>query len=307
MINVLTPRPTSLLFHTEGVGSHNVQDDGSPGEAVAACLPRCGMRIESEQQMNRAALFAKRFRMAEQERSAIAPIAEEINCSLETVYQIQEANVAFWLKEGREQVGWKIGLTSQTARTQMKVPEPMLGVLFADMEIKPGRVIDTDQLIAPRIEPEVAVVLKDDVHGPRPARSEVLEAIDFALPAFEIVDCRSRDWKITGIDAIADNALASGFVLGETRWSISDRDLADIEVSVSINEAHADKGSGINCMGHPVTALQWLVGKLHDRGRSLSKGDLVLTGSLCPMIKIAPGDTVMARFNETDELTVRVR
>ena len=83
--------------------------------------------------MDKVALMAERFRTAEQKRSGIDPIAEEINRSLETAYEVQEASVAFWLKGGRKQVGWKIGLTSEAPRTQMQATEPMFGALFADM------------------------------------------------------------------------------------------------------------------------------------------------------------------------------
>lgn len=257
--------------------------------------------------MSDVAFFAEKFRTAELERSVIEPIAKEIDHSLEIAYEIQETNVAFWRRDGREQVGWKIGLTSEAARAQMKATEPMLGALFADMEIAAGSAMSMDQLIEPRIEPEIAVVMKADLLGPEPSRSAILEAIELALPAFEIVDCRSQEWNITGIDAIADNALASRFVLGERQWSLNEQDLAKIEVAASVNETVAGTGSGANCMGHPLAAMQWLARILHDRGRHLSKGDLVLTGSLCPMIKISSGDTISAKFNQDTALTLQVR
>lgn len=256
--------------------------------------------------MNNAAFLAEQYRNAEQLRSGIEPIAEEINRSLECAYSIQEANVAFWRAGGRKQVGWKIGLTSEAARTQMDATEPMFGALFADMEIEAGCAIPTDRLIEPKIEPEIAVVLKGDISEPDPSRSSILNAIDYALPAFEVVDCRSREWAITGIDAIADNALASGFVLGERRWTMDHDDLADIEVAVTVNGMEAGAGVGANCLEHPLVAVQWLARKLHERDRQLSTGDVVLTGSLCPMIKISPGDVVSARFSQNDALIVQV-
>ena len=257
--------------------------------------------------MDSVRLIAERIRKAEEKRSLIEPIAEEINWSLETAYEVQEANVAAWIKAGRRQVGWKIGLTSEAARAQMKATEPMFGALFADMKIEAGSAIPVRELIGPRLEPEIAIVMKHDLTAPALSKSEVLRAIDYALPAFEIVDCRSRDWKIAGIDAIADNALASGFVLGCRQWLMPDYDLANIEVAVAVNGVHSDTGLGANCMGHPVTALHWLARKLLDRGRHLSRGDLILTGSLCPMIKISSGDTVSAQFGQNHQLTVQVR
>lgn len=257
--------------------------------------------------MDNVKLFAERVRKAEEKRSVIEPIAQEINWSLETAYEVQEANVAAWTKVGRRQIGWKIGLTSEAARTQMKATEPMFGALFADMKIEADSTISVSELIEPRLEPEIALIMKHDLTAPAPSKSEILRAIDYALPALEIVDCRSRDWKITGIDAIADNALASGFVLGCRQWSMLEHDLANIEVVVTVNGAHADTGLGANCMGHPVTALQWLARKLLDRGYHLLQGDLILTGSLCPMIKMSTGDTISAQFGQNHQLTVQVQ
>lgn len=250
--------------------------------------------------------LAQRFRHAEETGSPVDPVTADINRSIDIAYDIQEANVAAWLADGRRQTGWKIGLTSGAARQQMQATEPMLGALFADMEITQNDMVATGGLIDPRIEPEIAVVLKQDIVTPKPTLVDLLKSIDFAIPAFEIVDCRSRDWKISAVDAVADNALASGFVLGTRPWMMNDCDFAELEVCVEMNGSHADTGIGANCLGHPLFALQWLSEKLLERGRQLSRGDLILTGSLCPMIKITTGDAVTARFGQTRELIARI-
>ena len=50
--------------------------------------------------------------------------------------------------------------------------------------------------------------------GPGVTVAEAVRAVDFVLPALEIVDSRIRDWKIGIFDTIADNASSGGVILG---------------------------------------------------------------------------------------------
>ena len=80
-------------------------------------------------------------------------------------------------------------------------------------------------LIAPKVEGEIAFVLKKTLTGPGITAADVLRATDFVMPCFEIVDSRIRDWKIRIQDTVADNASAAMFVLGGQAVDPRDIDL----------------------------------------------------------------------------------
>ena len=72
------------------------------------------------------------------------------------------------------------------------------------------------RLHQPKIEAEVAFVLGRDLDMPKPGHVDVIEAIDYVLPALEIVGSRIANWNIRFVDTVADNASSSAYVLGST-------------------------------------------------------------------------------------------
>jgi 2-keto-4-pentenoate hydratase len=109
--------------------------------------------------------------------------------------------------------GKKIGLTSPGIQQQMGVNEPDYGHLYAAMDCRDGTV-NTSALILPKIEGEVAFILKADLAGGKVTREDVVKATDYVVASFEIVDSRIADWKIKLVDTISDNASSGRYVLG---------------------------------------------------------------------------------------------
>lgn len=133
-----------------------------------------------------------------------------------TAYAIQEVNTRKWLAEGRRLLGRKIGLTSKAVQEQLGVDQPDYGMLFADMEVNDGAEADMSRLVQPKIEAEIALVLERDLDSHCSSMADVIAATAYALPALEIVDSRIRNWEISIVDTIADNASSGLFVLGRT-------------------------------------------------------------------------------------------
>jgi 2-keto-4-pentenoate hydratase len=241
-------------------------------------------------------LAATRLREA-YARGAIAPLRETMESSdVESAYVVQSINTEFWRRTGRRVVGNKIGLTSVAVQRQLGVDQPDFGVLFDDMLIADGGILNDTQVLQPKAEGEVAFVMGRDFDNPRATVVDLMSAIAYALPAIEIVDSRLKDWKITIADTVADNASAAFFVLGSQPQSLAGLDLVTCGMMLTLDGSLASVGAGAACMGHPLAAAAWLAATLSSKGERLKAGDIIMSGALGPMVPIAPGNQVRVRI-----------
>lgn len=240
-------------------------------------------------------LAAERLWNAESQRQSSQPVREIIGENdIDLAYAIQQLNVNKHVAAGRRISGRKIGLTSKSVQQQMNVFEPDFGTLFADMEIGHGSSIPAGKLIAPKVEAEIMLVLKDDLNHEAITFSDVIRATDFAVASLEIVDCRLQDWDIRITDTVADNAAAAMYVVGSQPKTLTDVDLANCTMTLLRNGRSVSEGRGELCLGHPINAAVWLARQLYLRGTPMKKGDTILTGALGPMVPAKPGDSFEA-------------
>lgn len=209
-------------------------------------------------------------------------------------YKVQAINTAYWEGQGRRIVGRKVGLTAKAVQAQLGVDQPDFGVLFDDMEIKNGGVLSSAQVLQPKAEAEVAIILGADLDGASITRADVEQAVEGVAAAIEIVDSRIADWKITFADTVADNGSSAFYVLSDTVKPLDGLDLWTCGMALEVNGKVASLGAGVACLGHPLEAATWLAQTLAAQGAPLRKGDVVLTGALGPMVALNPGDEVKA-------------
>lgn len=212
--------------------------------------------------------------------------------TLDDAYAVQEINTRIALEQGRRLIGRKVGLTSIAVQQQLGVDQPDFGMLFADMEHYDGAIIDSKTLIQPKIEGEIAFILKHDLLAIDTTLSELIQAVDYLVPALEIVDSAIEDWKITLIDTVADNASSGLYVLGNTPVLFSEMNLALEGMILEKNGKQASIGVGAACLGHPLESCLWLARKMAEYGRPLLAGDIVLSGAIGPMVKVEAGDHI---------------
>jgi 2-keto-4-pentenoate hydratase len=211
-------------------------------------------------------------------------------------YAVQSINTRTWLEAGRRIVGRKIGLTAKAVQAQLGVDQPDYGVLFHDMRLESGAELPASNVLQPKAEAEVAIVMARDLDDTNATPQDVLLAAAYALPAIEIVDSRIADWKITFADTVADNASSAFYVTGNEPRALAGLDLWTCGMALEVNGKVASFGAGAACLGHPLVAAAWLARTLADLGEGLRGGDVVLTGALGPMISIRPGDVVRAQI-----------
>lgn len=234
---------------------------------------------------------------AERERRSVPPLTQQNpDLTIDDAYAIQLANVQRVVGEGQVISGKKIGLTSPGIQKQLGVSEPDYGHLFAAMDCTDGR-IETDALLQPKIEGELAFILKSDLSGGQVTAQDVRDATDYVVAAFEIVDSRVADWKIKLVDTVADNASSGRYVLGATRLGVEEVDLAGVQMKLFQNGELVGEGSGSAVLGDPCKAVAWLANRLWDYGVTLQQGEVILSGAFSAAPAAQKGDSFTAEFS----------
>lgn len=239
-------------------------------------------------------------------RTAVDPLSERYpDMTVEDSYAIQLLQIEGRLAAGRRVIGHKVGLTSAAMQRQLGVNQPDYGHITDDMIFLEHAAIPFSTYLQPRIEPEIAFVLKAPLKGPGVTVPQALAAIDFVLPALEIIDSRIRDWKIGILDTIADNASSGGIVLGSTPVGVGDVDLRLSGCVLYRNGEVAGTGAGGAVLGSPITSLVWLANTVGPLGITLEAGHVVLPGSQTASFPVGPGDSFTAQFGGIGSVTTR--
>ena len=227
--------------------------------------------------------------------SAVPPLRDGLD-SLDMVgaYAVQEINTRFWEAQGRRIVGRKAGLTAKAVQQQLGVDQPDFGVLFDDMQVADGALLDPARTLQPKAEAEIAFILGADLPSPETTRDEVAAAVASVHAAIEIVDSRIADWKISFADTVADNGSSAFFVLAREGKPLAGLDLFTCGMVMEVGGHIVSLGAAAPALGHPLNAAAWLAQTLSRRGEPLKAGDILLAGALGPMVALNPGDHVRA-------------
>ena len=240
--------------------------------------------------------LAKQLYKAQENRKAIKPLSENKALTIEDAYQIQLENRNRFVGEGRILSGKKIGLTSLAMQDLFGVREPDYGHIFLDTYFK--KEVDCSVFIQPKVEGEIAFVLKEDLIGPNVTSEEVLEKTDYVVAALEIVDSRIENWKIKLIDTVADNASFGGYCLGSIRLESSVCSPKTLQMDFYKNGKKINSGKGEDVLGDPAFCVAWLANKMSTFGIPLKKGEIVLSGAFSAALPAEKGDIFEAKFTQ---------
>lgn len=230
--------------------------------------------------------------------------------TLDDAYAVQAALIARKIAAGRRGIGWKIGLTSRAMQAQLGIDTPDSGVLLDDMLFADGAVVPPGRFIAPRVEAEIAFVMRAGLAGADVTREDVLAATAAVAPSLEILDTRIvRADPATGtprriVDTVADNAANAGVVLGPQRHPPHAFDLRRVGAIVKRDGVVEETGLGAGVLDDPVTGIVWLVRRLARYGQGLAAGDIVLSGSFVRAVEAPPGSRFHADFGPFGQVSV---
>lgn len=242
--------------------------------------------------------IATKLLQAESERVAIDTLTETYpGLTVEDAYRIQLEGISMKLAQGRKVIGKKIGLTSKGMQKLLGVNEPDYGHLFDNMLLLEGEPCQRQELLLPKVEGELAFVLKDTLKGPGVTIADVYRATEGVMPAFEIVDSRIRDWKIKLADTIADNGSSARLVLGSRLVPVQDLDLRLIGMVLEKNGEMVSTGAGAEVWGHPAAAVAWLANKLAEFDIALEAGEIILSGAVTAAEVAESGDVFTLSFD----------
>ncbi|CAA0092166.1 2-keto-4-pentenoate hydratase [Zhongshania aliphaticivorans] len=230
---------------------------------------------------------------ARKQRVAIPRISETFGVEgLEQAYTVAHINCVRTAQSGASVVGKKVGLTSLAVQQQLGVDQPDFGILFDDMEYLSGDDVPSSRFIQAKAEAEIAFVVGRELRSEKPSYAQFLAALDYAIPAIEIVDSAIENWKLTLVDTVADNASCGVYVLGNQPVAVGQLSLDEVSMTLRCNGQLASQGSGIACLGHPLRAAYWLACTMAARGEALLAGEVILSGALGPMIPLNIGDHI---------------
>jgi hypothetical protein len=102
--------------------------------------------------------------------------------TLDDAYAVQSALVAKKRAAGTGVIGWKIGLTSRAMQQALNITTPDSGVLLDDMLFANSAAIPAGRFIQPRVEAEIAFIMKSDLAGADVTRDNVLAATAHVAP-----------------------------------------------------------------------------------------------------------------------------
>lgn len=246
--------------------------------------------------------LAERLAAASRDRRAIEAPTEDL--SVDDAYEVQDELVKLL---GGDVVAAKLGLTSLAKQEQMNVSEPLYGWLTDAMQLDVGEPVLRDELIQPRVEPEIAFLLGEELGGRGVTAAQVLAATHAVMPALEVLDSRFSGYRFTLPAVISDDASAGRFRLGNPVPLEAGTDLRLVGCMFEKNGELVATAAGAAVLDHPAAAVAWLVRKLAARGRTLPAGTAVLSGALCAAVTIEPGDLIRASFDRLGSVDLACR
>jgi len=250
--------------------------------------------------------LAERVEGAQTRAYSIPKLTDEYpDMTIADGYALQTELRKRFIAQGHRLVGWKAGLTSVAKMKQMDVNVPSIGFLTDKMARPEGGAIPVKDLVHPRVECEIAFITKADLQGPDCTPQQVLDATDCVLPAVEVIDSRYSGFKFDLSSVIADNGSSARFVAGGRPRYVDELDLRSIGVVMEKNGEAVGIGASAAVLGHPARAVAMLVNILHDLGEILPAGSFVMSGGITEAVAVKPGDSIVARYQELGEVTLR--
>lgn len=251
------------------------------------------------------ASLAEHVEAAEREARDIVKLTDaHPEMDFKDAYDVQWAARALKEARGTKIVGMKMGLTSRAKMKQMGVEEPVYGYLADYFEVPEGGEINTDELIHPKVEAEIAFVTNRELSGPCHV-GQVLAATEFVCPAVEIIDSRYENFRFDLVSVVADNSSSSRFVTGGCMAKPSEIDMRALGVVLEVNGEIKELGAGAAVLAHPANSVALLVNMLAERGQSLPAGSLVLSGGITAAVGVQAGDSVNVRFQHLGSVGMR--
>lgn len=229
----------------------------------------------------------------------IPQISDTHPLSVEDAYAVQALSMQRRYARGEKRIGIKMGLTSRAKMIQVGVSDVTWGRLTDAMREEEGGVVSMSRFVHPRVEPEIAFLIKAPLSG-KVSALEAMSAVEAVAPALEIIDSRYKAFKFDVGDVIADNSSSSGFVVGT--WHSPETDISNLGMVLSINGRPQEIGSSAAILGNPVRSLVSAARMVASAGEELKPGDIVLAGGATAAIPMEAGQSVLLEVENLGQI-----
>nr|WP_087573725.1 fumarylacetoacetate hydrolase family protein [Sphingomonas sp. CDS-1] len=254
--------------------------------------------------MNRLELHAQRLDEAARTARAVPQLTHgDPDLTVEEAYAVQAISIQRRLDRGERRIGMKMGLTSRAKMIQVGVDQMTWGRLTNAMLIEEGGSLSRKRFVHPRVEPEIAFLMKHELRGEVTA-AQAIAAVEAVAPAMEIIDSRYENFKFTLADVVADNSSSSAFVVGA--WHNPRQDLANLGVLLAIDGIDTEIGSTAAILGHPLRSLVAAARMVAESDEALCAGDIVMAGGITAAPNLKPGMTVRNEVQNIGAVTFHV-
>ncbi len=200
--------------------------------------------------------------------------------------------------------GVKVATTTKVMQDLMGITHPCGGAIFSrTIHASPARIRKSD-FVNLRVESEIALKLGQDMPASRApwTAQSVAPSVAGAMPAYELIEDRRAVYTETqAVSMIVENCWNGGVVIG-TPNPVSAKEI----VGVTGHQTLSGKPIGTGKSEDPFATLAWLANLLAERGRDLTAGMVVITGSLIPTFSIEPGDRVVFTVDGLGEAVMEV-
>ena len=204
------------------------------------------------------------------------------------------------LRAGHRLLGWKLGLGASATMRQVGISAPLVGYLTSATVLESGAEVAVGGWTKPVVEPEVAITMATDL-GPGADEAQVRAAVGDLAPAIELADV---DTPLDRLDAvIRDDIFHRHVILGEPRR-------AEVsELRIRVHNRGAEVGATDDpegATGRLVALVAHVADWLHQVGRRLEAGQVVIAGSVIPMLAVRPGDVIDYSCEPLGRLSVSI-
>lgn len=226
------------------------------------------------------------------------PSVAHPDISYEDAYAIQQVMVRYMIADGYSLSGKKVGLTSNAMRRMANIFEPDYGYIFNEVCYPSGIELPASQFILPRIECELAFMLKEDLKGEHITKDQVLSATEYIVCCMEICDFRILREKYQRLiqDSISDNAAFGAYVLGDKPLKPYEVNLALVPYIFELNHKQVEVSCGAAVYNDPALSVAWLAERFAKLGNPLQKGEMILSGSAVASVPAKAGDYFRCSF-----------
>lgn len=208
--------------------------------------------------------------------------------SIAEAYRAQEAYYRLAEPVYGPVAGVKVATTTKVMQQLMGITHPCGGAIFQrTIHASPARIAKSD-FVNLRIESEIALKLGSDMpaSGAPWTSASVVPHVAGAMPAYELIEDRNAVYTQTNaVSMIIENCWNGGVVIGAPK-PVKPKDIVGVAGRQTLNGKPIGEGKAED----PFATLAWLANLLAERGRGLTAGMVVITGSLIPTFSIAPGD-----------------